>query len=270
MAFGITDSTYRYNQNTDIMNLFAHWEHHFKHNTSHFDHLSWTGKAELSEAEQQLIQHSLQQFQRGENSEGKHLIQSARDYSALLGEESYLRTIVHFIKEEQRHALTLGRYMDLHEIPKIKSHWVDDVFRKLRQYTGPEYTIIILLTAELIAAVYYIALHNATNSPLLQQICQQILVDEQQHIRFQAFTLRQLRSGQSSWSKRLSRSFQALLLDATILLVWWQHQAVLSAGGFSFSIFRKMVKQEYRQAIKMIDGDVVARPTFIPSTQFSS
>ncbi|WP_164672387.1 hypothetical protein [Bacillus velezensis] len=47
----------------------------------------------------------------------------------------------------------------------------------------------MLLTAEVIAAVYYDALKNVTGSVCLQSICGQILIDEKQHFEFQAETL---------------------------------------------------------------------------------
>ncbi|MFG3444326.1 hypothetical protein ACGFZ1_06430 [Bacillus velezensis] len=48
----------------------------------------------------------------------------------------------------------------------------------------------MLLTAEVIVAVYYDALKNVTGSVCLQSICWQILIDEEKHIEFQAEKLK--------------------------------------------------------------------------------
>ncbi len=42
-----------------------------------------------------------------------------------------------------------------------------------------------VIMVETLALVYYKAIQKATNSPVLRQLCQQILRDEVKHIRFQ-------------------------------------------------------------------------------------
>lgn len=212
---------------------YTEWENYFQQNQVHFRDIDMTVPDEMPEEEKSLIYSSLQQFQRGENSEGKHLFAFAKKNP----DPAYLGCISLFIREEQSHARVLGMFMDKHCIPRIKKHWVDGIFRLLRKSAGLENSIRVLLTAEIIAKVYYVALYNATGSPLLKKICRQILKDEDQHIAFQCFTLSLFYKRQSFISKGLTRSWHFILMTGTILVVWWHHKKVFQAGGFYFRKF---------------------------------
>lgn len=227
---------------------FLHWQKHFQDNAIHFDHLNWNDPVRLTPREKKAIYSSIQQFQRGEHSEGKHFLQ----FAETMNDESYLKTIRFFIREEQDHALVLGKFMDIQDIPRIKKDWLDNVFRFLRKATGLEGTVTVLLTAEIIAVDYYKALQNATSSPLLQKICGQILVDEEMHLCFQSYTLNVLYARKSRVSVFFSRAIHRVLMTGTIVMVWFSHRAVFAAGGYSFISFFKGAWKEFRKCEKMI------------------
>lgn len=219
-------------------NNFNSWKTHFSNNCQHLNQINWCEGYWLTTKEKSLIRSSIQQFQRGENSEGKHLYKFAQEFSEKKKDNSYLESIVLFIKEEQKHALVLGKFMQLQEIPRIQSHWVDQIFRKIRKIFNHENSILILTTAEIISAVYYQALGQATNSKLLKSICHQILMDEAYHLQFQSQTISALTSNHSPIIRWMSKTYHRLLLEGTIQLVWSGHQSVIQAGGFSKKRFR--------------------------------
>lgn len=229
-------------------NKFLYWFNHFKNNQNHFEQIDWELDKKLTSTEISTITCSIQQFQKGENSEGKHLIHYAKKY----GDSIYLETIKLFIKEEQKHALVLSKFMKIQGIEKIKEHWVDNVFRSLRKLTSLENSIIVLLTAEIIASVYYIALRECSNSKTLKDICNQVLLDEEMHINFQSFTLSEFYKNKSSISKIYSRLFHRILMTGTILIVWLYHRQIFLQGGFSFYSFYQSVFVEYFRSEKMI------------------
>ncbi|MEJ0105829.1 MAG: hypothetical protein WDO19_26205 [Bacteroidota bacterium] len=220
---------------------YQHWKRYFEDNRSHFSDINWQEEDNLKDDEKELVSSSLQQFQRGENSEGKHLFAYAKTFP----DPVYLECIRLFICEEQMHAKVLGSYMDKYSIPRIKGHWVDGVFRWLRKLAGIENTIAILLTAEIISKVYYAALKRATGSSILQKICGQILKDEDQHIAFQCFTLRFFYRGRSLAGRLLIRTLQFILMNGTIAIVWLYHNRVLKKGGHSLVTFWQTVLQVY-------------------------
>jgi hypothetical protein len=239
---------------------YTDWENYFQQNQVHFRDIDLTAPNELTEKEKSIIYSSLQQFQRGENSEGKHLFAFAKRNP----DPAYLRCISLFIREEQSHARVLGAFMDKYHIPRIKTHWVDGVFRLLRKSAGLENTIRILLTAEIIAKVYYVALHHATGSHLLQRLCRQILQDEDRHIAFQCFTLSSFYKRQSFIGKLFTRSWHFILMTGTIIVVWLHHYKVLKRGGFSLIKFFTSTLKVFFEAETNIKGEkfIPVKPLF--------
>ena len=212
---------------------FRSWKQYFHENQSHFSDIDWKAEDILPIEQRNIIAGSIAQFQKGENSEGKHLFNHAKKYS----DPEYLECIKLFIREEQMHARVLGRFMDRNRISKIKKHWVDGVFRTLRKIAGMENTIIVLLTAEIIAKIYYKALMQATSSVLLQSICKQILSDEDAHIDFQCYTLFRLTEKKKYLGRAIGRTWHFILMLGTIAVVWLTHRTVLKKGGFYFGRF---------------------------------
>jgi rubrerythrin len=228
---------------------FHDWAAYFRANQDHLDNLSWDDTYRLTARELRVIRHSLPQFQQGEHSEGKHLYQKAK----ALGDPDYVAAIRLFIKEEQGHAMVLGQYMALHQIPRLtKSSMLEKVFRWLRQWASLEHTLRVLLTAEIIAAVYYQALYQATFSGLLQQICRRILRDEEMHLNFQCFTLHQItrtHGGLRRWAMR--QAYRGLMVGTT-LVVWCTYHRTLRAGGFGLLAFAEAVSGEFGRVEEML------------------
>jgi hypothetical protein len=221
---------------------FHHWKEYFESNRDHFEDINRNAEDRLTAGEKKLITVSVQQFQRGESSEGKHLFAFAKTFPDPL----YLDCIRLFICEEQMHARVLANFMSRYSIPCVKGHWVDTVFRKLRKLAGIENTIWILLVAEIISKVYYAALKKATGSEWLQKICTQVLKDEDQHISFQCYTLHLLIRERSSFDRTLIRTLYLLLMTGTITIVWLYHRPVLKRGGHSFLTFYQCVMTIYK------------------------
>lgn len=229
---------------------FITWKQYFESNRQHFDHLDWNDGSRLTQQEKKLISSSIRQFQRGEHSEGKHFMAFAQS----LQDPSYCETVKIFIREEQDHALVLGRFMDLEQIGRLKDDWLDNVFRRLRKLAGLEGTVTVLLTAEIISMIYYRALGFVTSSGLLKAICKQVLVDEEMHLRFQCYTLEIIykrKSRPSLFFRGLTRS---ILMAGTIVMVWWFHRRVLRAGTYRFFSFFNAVWREFKHCNGMIRG----------------
>ena len=115
---------------------FKTWKTHFENNTIHFDHINWNDNYQLSPTELKAITSSVQQFQKGESSEGKNLILSAKTFEKDYKVKNYTDTIKCFIKEEQSHSRALGKFMESQSISFISDHWVDQLFRFRRSGDG--------------------------------------------------------------------------------------------------------------------------------------
>src|SRR5207253_3975818 len=127
------------------------------------------------------------------------------------------------------------------------------IFRWLRHRAGLETAIIVVLTPELIAMVYYAALREATGSAVLRRICEQILIDEVEHIRFQSERLAILRRGRARWRIACLHGWQRLLFWGTCWVVWWKHGRALRAGGFGFRRFWRSAWHELNAALVKMD-----------------
>jgi len=211
------------------------WSRHFQQNLSHMDHIPWETDVDIPAHQSETIGRSIAAFQLGENSEDGTFRRSGQGYADETGDHEYLNTLDMFIKEENRHSDVLGRFMDRQSIPKIEQEWTDSTFRFIRKIAGLNVCISVLLTAEIIASVYYRALGRATDSPVLLAICEQILTDESHHLVFQASTLTKQRRNWSRFRCWTFKQLQRILMAGTICVVWYEHGAVYRAGGYSFS-----------------------------------
>jgi hypothetical protein len=143
------------------------WAEHFRANEKP-EALPREG-SRLSEAEREAVVASVQEFQLGESSEGRHLHWLAAEYARQTGDEDYLRAVEYFIREEQRHSRYLRDFLALEGFGTVKRRWADTIFRRLRNLAGLEVSIGVLLTAEIIAKVYYAGLKGATSSPVWEE-----------------------------------------------------------------------------------------------------
>src|SRR6187551_2309086 len=122
------------------------WKKYYQENAKSLMEIPWHLGYELNEEEKQAITSSVQDFQTGESSEGRHLIQYAKEHAAQTGDHEYVEAIRVFIAEEQRHARDLAHFMQINAIPLVKTTFTDSVFRKLRQiFGGLEISIGVLI-----------------------------------------------------------------------------------------------------------------------------
>lgn len=121
------------------------------------------------------------------------------------------------------------------------------MFRGLRRVLSLEHTLRVLLTAEVVAAVYYRALFNATYSGLLQQLCRRIILDEEMHLNFQCFALRHLSAGRRGVGQWLRRHAYRTLMAGAALAAYAASRPTMRAGGYGLLSFLAAIAAEYRR-----------------------
>lgn len=87
------------------------------------DHLPWGHPTRLSGEEKHCIAKSIQQFQLGESSSGRRLLQRGLAYSRSADDSHFVSALSLFVKEEQRHSSRLLRFMQREGIPTSRKHW---------------------------------------------------------------------------------------------------------------------------------------------------
>ncbi|GMV79795.1 MAG: membrane protein [Planctomycetota bacterium] len=224
------------------------WIAYFEANAGAWSARPLHGSANLNEAERAAIADSIAMFQLGESGGGTHVRRAAKAYVALGGEAAYMEALALFIAEEQRHGAELGRFMDAAGLARWKRCTTDGCFRSLRHTGGLERAIAVLLTAEIIAQVYYRALRSATNSSWLRALCTRILRDEAAHIAFQTERLALLRRSCGPCARAWRNALHRLLFAAAVSWVYVTHGPCLRAGGFPLKRFWRACWSRYRMA----------------------
>jgi hypothetical protein len=206
------------------------WLRYFRANSAE-PRLPWDDGYRLSGAERAMVIGSIQQFQLGENAQGRRLLQRAEALGA-----RYAATLRLFIGEEQRHSWLLARFLELHGERCLSHHWIHAVFRRLRGFAGLELRMRVLATAEVLAIPYYTALRQATSSALLQSICARVLQEEAEHLRFQAFTFDKFAPRRAAPVRAFVHSAHRIFLMMTTVVVWLEHRMVFRAGGYTLAL----------------------------------
>jgi hypothetical protein len=243
------------------MKTSADWLRYFEQNRTALLDIPWPVGLELTGPERRAIERSVREFQRGESSEGRHFLRYAEQYAAKTGDREYVSALRLFIAEEQRHAGDLARFLGINGIPLAASTLPDRVFRGLRHLLGTlEISIAVLITAEIIAKVYYAALRDASDSVILDRLCEQILRDEAHHVEFQAEQLARLRAGRGHLLYGLTMTAQRVLFLGTCLVVWAFHRSVFEAAGQNLRRFWRSAWFHFEGAFAPEEIDEIDEP----------
>jgi hypothetical protein len=209
---------------------FKDWTQYFVDRKKRFSHIDWSKSETLPLDERRWIAASLPIFQKGETSEGRHFKRKA----AIEGTPEYSEALHHFIAEEQTHGSTLARFLKSNGIPLIPSHWSDQIFRLIRKPFSLGHTIRILVYAELLAFPYYRTLGNITSSKKLKAICDQILTDEEGHIRFQSQALQTFGKQRRGVWDLIYSAIYTVFFVATTTTLFFTHREIFRRGGVSY------------------------------------
>lgn len=239
------------------MKTSNYWIEHFKTNALQ-KRINWNKTPSITQDEIAVTLSSLQAWQLGETSEGKHLIAASTKYAYKIADPLYIDAVKLFIKEEQKHGNNLGRYLDKIGKPRIKKNWGDTLFRKVRYFnTSMEIWTLAVIVVESTAQIFYQALKDATGCVLLKAICTDILIDEAYHITFQTERLGIIYDGKNIFSKTWRRTAYKYFFYFTSSLVWFAHRQIFKAGGNTFESYLKKMEYKYHKTINIITNTVV-------------
>jgi len=235
------------------------WIGYFRRNRTRLMEVPWDRGVVFSPAERAAVVDSLREFQLGESGEGNYFRSLARKWAARSGDLAYVEAQDLFLAEEHRHSRDLGRVLDLAGEPRATELKVDNAFRVLRKLAGLELAIVMLVSAEMVAQVYYPCLGRATESPVLRTLCRQICRDEAQHIRFQCQRLAILR--QNKWRLRnaLATFAQRCLLILISQILWPKHGPTLRRGGLTRWTFARSLMSKFNVAARLSDPRTYAQ-----------
>src|SRR5713226_1207558 len=89
------------------------WCAYFLANARRQREILWELGSGVSALDLDGIAGSLRGWQRGETSDGSHLLAAASDYAEKMRDPTFIEAVQLFIAEEQRHGEMLGRFLEL-------------------------------------------------------------------------------------------------------------------------------------------------------------
>jgi hypothetical protein len=215
-----------------------YWIHHFQTNASVHDQIRFENQVcTLPDEIKAPLTQSLAIFQLGESGSGSRLRRYAREVAPLENFRGYQRAIDLFVCEEQAHSRLLGRLVQHLGGKLLQKQWTNSVFRRMRFLVNLEFAIQVLLTAELIAEVYYGTLYLRVPDTSVRNSCRQILKDEMKHLEFQRQFLGERLATFTPLGRYLWACQFRLIHQVTTRVVAWDHRACLKALGMSQGAF---------------------------------
>ena len=233
------------------------WKIHFRENLTK-QRVDWKLKPAITPQEKENILYSLKAWQLGETSDGKHLLAAAGRYAGKSGDGEYVDAVKLFIKEVQKHGSNLGQYIDALGEQRLKKDWGDSLFHKVRYLnTSMELWTIAVIIVESAAQIFYQALHDATNCQLLRSICNDIIIDEAHHIKFQNERMHIIFRQKSFYNKAFSLLCYSVLFFGTIHAIWLGHHKAFIAGGVNKKDFFRQMYYKFFSSMKFLHASAL-------------
>ncbi|MEL6895052.1 MAG: 4-hydroxy-3-methylbut-2-enyl diphosphate reductase [Planctomycetota bacterium] len=224
----------------------ADWSRYFTRNLQTDPQIEWSDEPTLIPDRSADIARSIQTFQLGESGQGRHIRAAAERWVSGGGDVDYPEALALFLNEEHRHSDLLARFLRQEHLPLLRSQWSDSCFRFLRHLAGLRTSIIVLVTAEILAQVYYWALLNASDSPTLKSICRRVLRDERYHVWFQMGIADRLSEHWSPCFRWSIFQIERLLFAVSMRILWWDHRSVFRAANVTWQSYRKRCLRRFR------------------------
>ena len=235
-----------------MIHTSLYWKNHFSVNLQK-QRVNWILDPSLNADEKEKILYSMKAWQLGETSDGRHLLSAASSYAEKIDDTEYVNAVKLFIKEEQKHGSNLGKYIDSIGEQRLKSDWGDTLFRKVRYFNrSMELWTITVIIVESAAQIFYTALRDATQCALLKSICNDILIDEAHHIKFQNERMFIIFREKSFYNKAFSLLFYSTLFFLTIHAIWFAHKKAFLAGNVTRKDFMREMYYKFFKCMQFL------------------
>jgi hypothetical protein len=221
------------------------WLNHFEYHAQHPRCVPAGLSDVLKPEERRLIARSIATFQLGEQSEGNALLFTAWRFAKKHNAAPLIRIFELFIREQQRHAALLHKFMEDHGLPRKHTDWTDFVFCCLRRLGGLQFRLHVFITAELIASVFYRALETATGCQRLKVLSRTLVADELAHVGLESQLLLTLRARRWPVVRGGIRLLHRAFFVSTACVVYVAHRALLRSVGYNIARFVRVCMEQY-------------------------
>lgn len=226
----------------------ARWIDYFRGNSGGDTSIPWSPRPTLTMRQVDDVVASIQTFQLGESGEGRHIVACARAWVRRGGDPDYVIALQMFLAEEHRHSRWLAKFLQQEHATLLQKQWSDSCFRQLRHAADLRMSIAVLVTAEILAQVYYLALSRSTDSPTLRAICRRILRDERAHVLFQQSHADRLSATWSRPKRWIVQQLERGLFIVAKRIVWHDHRRVFAAAEMTWAEYDQRADRRWRAA----------------------
>jgi hypothetical protein len=210
------------------------WLDYFEQNRLDRPAFDWSRPTPFLPPVATALARSLAHFQLGESGDGTTLLARARQ--AWPDDLDYVAALRLFVAQEREHADQLARLVARLGGTLVSDHWTDRCFRQIRHALGAGFEIQVLLTAEIVGTAYY-RLVRSTGDPLLRQVCESMVRDEEAHLRFHCDRIVTAQLGWHPLRRALWTAQFRLLFQGTLAVTWVDHRRGLRAVGVNRRLF---------------------------------
>ena len=206
--------------------------------------IDWNAESPMTPGQTRAIARSLQRFELGEGGDGKLLLANA----VRAGDPVYTEALKLFVAEEQKHSALFLRALQYLSCLPLEAHWSDRAFVLLRRALGLRTELMLLLVAETVALEYFRALRDGAPDPAIRLAGARVLMDEQEHVRFQIHRLADGFRGTSKLLRRLVHTAWWAVAIGAAGVVAWDHRGALKACGMPPLQFLPTALRQFAQA----------------------
>lgn len=243
------------------------WITHFERNTRLNDEMELpTETCTLPESVRAPLVTSIATFQLGESGTGSRLRRYAREVAPLENFRGYQRAIDLFVAEEQSHSRLLARTVEHLRGTLLTKQWTNSIFRRLRFLVNLEFAIQVLLTAELIAEVFFGTLYLRCEDPVVRKVSHKLLRDEMKHLNFQRDFLSERVATFNPLGRWLWKAQFQAIHAITCTVVAWDHRHTFRALGVRPGDFRQRCLQAWERYQERLDEELVKLDSKLPAS----
>lgn len=210
------------------------WLDYFERNRLDRPEPDWNRPTPFPPTVAARLARSLAHFQLGESCEGTALLAGVR--RKWPDDPDYIAAMALFVAEEREHARLLGHLVTRLGGTLVTKHWTDRCFTVARHALGVGFEIQAVMVAELVGGAYF-RLLRSTGDPVLRQVCELMVRDEDQHRRFHVDRVVVAQFRWSPLRRALWTAQFKLLFRVALLAAWTDHRSALGAVGISRRLF---------------------------------
>jgi hypothetical protein len=220
------------------------WLDYFRRNRLNRPEPDWDRPTPFPPAVTVPLARSLAHFQLGESCEGSTLLAGTR--RAWPDDPDYVAAMALFVAEEREHSRLLAHLVIRFGGTLVTKHWTDRSFTAARHALGVGFEILAVMVAELVGGAYF-RLLRSTGDPVLRQVCELMVHDEDQHRRFHVDRVVITQHGWSPLRRALWAAGFLLMFRAALVAAWIDHRGALRALGINRRLFTAEARNDARE-----------------------